>query len=120
MDLTQLFKFMADKQASDMYISAGAPVLMKIEGETLPLNSQILDAETVKKIAYSLMSPEEIQDFEAAHEMNFGFLVANTGKFRINVFRQRGEVALVARYVSHHIPALDSLGLPPILKELAM
>jgi twitching motility protein PilU len=120
MDLTQLFKFMADKQASDMYISAGAPVLMKIEGETLPLNSQALDAETVMKIAYSLMSPEEIKAFEAEHEMNFGFLVENTGKFRINVFRSRGEVALVARYVRNQIPSIESLGLPPILKELMM
>ncbi|MBZ0093944.1 MAG: PilT/PilU family type 4a pilus ATPase [Sulfuricella sp.] len=120
MDLTQLFKFMAGKQASDMYISAGAPVLMKIEGETLPLNSQALDAETVKKIAYSLMSQEEIKAFEAEHEMNFGFLVENTGKFRINVFRSRGEVALVARYVRNQIPSIESLGLPPILKELMM
>ena len=120
MDLTQLFKFMADKQASDMYISAGAPVLMKIEGETLPLNSQVLDAETVKKIAYSLMSPEEIRTFETDHEMNFGFLVENTGKFRINVFRQRGNVALVARFVRSQIPSIESLGLPPILKELVM
>jgi len=120
MDLTQLFKFMAEKQASDMYISAGAPVLMKIEGETLPLNNQILDAETVKKIAYSLMTPEEIKAFEAEHEMNFGFLVENTGKFRINVFHQRGDVALVARFVRNQIPSIESLGLPPILKELVM
>lgn len=120
MDLTQLFKFMADKQASDMYISAGAPVLMKIEGETLPLNNQVLDAETVKKIAYSLMTPEEIKAFEAEHEMNFGFLVENTGKFRINVFHQRGHVALVARFVRKQIPSIESLGLPPILKELVM
>jgi twitching motility protein PilU len=120
MDLTQLFKFMAEKQASDMYISAGAPVLMKIEGETLPLNSQVLDGEMVKKIAYSLMTPERIQVFEAEHEMNFGFQVANTGKFRVNVFHQRGEVALVARYVSNQIPSIASLGLPPILKELVM
>jgi twitching motility protein PilU len=120
MDLTQLFKFMADKLASDMYISAGAPVLMKIEGETLPLNSQMLDAETVRKIAYSLMTQEEIQAFEAEHEMNFGFTVENIGKFRINVFRSRGEVALVARFVRNRIPSIESLGLPPILKELVM
>ena len=120
MDLTQLFRFMAEKQASDMYISAGAPVLMKIEGETLPLNSQVLDAETAKKIAYSLMTPEEIKAFEAEHEMNFGFLVENTGKFRINVFHQRGDVALVARFVRNQIPSIESLGLPPILKELVM
>ncbi|MDO9065314.1 MAG: type IV pili twitching motility protein PilT, partial [Sulfuricella sp.] len=120
MDLTQLFKFMADKQASDMYISAGAPVLMKIEGETLPLNNQVLDGETVKKIAYSLMTPEETKAFETEHEMNFGFLVKNTGKFRINAFRQRGDVALVARFVRNQIPSIESLGLPPILKDLVM
>jgi len=120
MDLTQLFKFMAEKLASDMYISAGAPVLMKIEGETLPLNNQVLDAETVKKVAYSLMTPEEIKEFEAEHEMNFGFLVENTGKFRINVFHQRGDVALVARFVRNQIPSIESLGLPTILKELVM
>ena len=120
MDLTQLFKFMADKLASDMYISAGAPVLMKIEGETLPLNSQVLDRETVKKIAYSLMTEVEIKAFEAEHEMNFGFLVENTGKFRINVFHQRGDVALVARFVRKQIPSLEALGLPPILKQLVM
>ena len=120
MDLTQLFKFMADKLASDMYISAGAPVLMKIEGESQPLNSQILDGETVKKIAYSLMTQEEIKVFETELEMNFGFGVPNVGKFRINVFRQRGSVALVARFVRNQIPSIESLGLPPILKELVM
>ncbi len=120
MDLTQLFKFMADKQASDLFMSAGAPALMKIEGESRPLNNQILDAETVKRIAYSLMTPEEIKVFEAEHEMNFGYGVPNIGKFRINVFRQRGSVALVARYVRNLIPSIESLGLPPILKELIM
>ena len=122
MDLKQLllFKFMADRQASDMYLSAGAPVLMKIEGEALPLNNQILDAETVKEIAYSLMTPEEIRVFETEHEMNFGYLAKNTGKFRINVFRQRGEVALVARFVRDRIPSIESLGLPPVLKDLVM
>jgi len=120
MDLTQLFKFMADKQASDMFLSAGAPVLMKIEGEARPVNSQILDGETVKNIAYSLMTQKEIQAFEANLEMNFGYGVPNIGKFRINVFRQRGSVALVARYVQDLIPSIESLGLPPVLKELIM
>ncbi|MDD5240922.1 MAG: PilT/PilU family type 4a pilus ATPase [Sulfuricella sp.] len=120
MDLTQLFKFMADRQASDMFISAGAPVLMKIEGETLPLNSQILDAPTVKKIAYSLMSKDNIQRFETTLELNFGLSVPDVGKFRVNAFHQRGEVALVARYVNNKIPSLDALGLPAVLKDLVM
>lgn len=120
MDLTQLFKFMADKQASDMYISAGSPVLMKIEGETMPLNSQVLDGETVKKIAYSLMTEANIKTFEDTLELNFGFGVPNIGKFRINVFRQRGSVALVARYISSSVPTIAALGLPPSLKDLVL
>ena len=120
MDLTQLFKFMADKQASDMYISAGSPVLMKIEGETMPLNSQVLDGETVKKIAYSLMTEANIKTFEDTLELNFGFGVPNIGKFRINVFRQRGSVALVARYISSSVPMIAALGLPPSLKDLVL
>ncbi|MCL4471457.1 MAG: PilT/PilU family type 4a pilus ATPase [Gammaproteobacteria bacterium] len=120
MDLTQLFKFMADRQASDMYISAGSPVLMKIEGETMPLNNQALDGETVKKIAYSLMSEANIKTFEDTLELNFGFGVPNIGKFRINVFRQRGSVALVARYISSSVPSIAALGLPPSLKDLVL
>ncbi len=120
MDLTQLFKFMADKQASDMYISAGSPVLMKIEGETMPLNSQVLDGETVKKIAYSLMTEANIKTFEDTLELNFGFGVPTIGKFRINVFRQRGSVALVARYISSSVPSIAALGLPPSLKDLVL
>ena len=120
MDLTQLFKFMADKRASDMYISSGAPVLMKIEGETLPINNQILDAETVKKIAYSLMSEKDIKTFEDCFELNFGFGLPSIGKFRINVFRQRGSVALVARHISSSVPTIEALGLPQSLKTLVM
>ncbi len=120
MDLTQLFKFMADRQASDMYISAGSPVLMKIEGETMPLNNQALDGETVKKIAYSLMSEANIKTFEDTLELNFGFGVPNIGKFRINVFRQRGSVAMVARYISSSVPSIAALGLPPSLKDLVL
>jgi len=111
---------MADKQASDMFISAGAPVLMKIEGETLPLNNQVLDGETVKTIAYALMPDKERAIFEDNLELNFGYTVPNIGKFRINVFRQRGDVALVARYISSSVPSIEALGLPQALKDLVM
>lgn len=120
MDLTQLFKFMADKQASDMYMSANSPVLMKIEGETIPINNQILSGEMVKKIAYSLMSEASIKIFEETLELNFGHGVPNIGKFRINVFRQRGSVAMVARYITSTVPSIESLGLPLSLKDLVL
>lgn len=120
MDLTQLFKFMADKQASDMYMSANSPVLMKIEGETIPINNQILSSEMVKKIIYSLMSEANIKTFEETLELNFGHGVPNIGKFRINVFRQRGSVAMVARHIADTVPSVESLGLPLSLKELVL
>lgn len=120
MDLTQLFKFMADKQASDMYMSANSPVLMKIEGETIPINNQILSSEMVKKIIYSLMSEANIKLFEETMELNFGYGVQDIGKFRINVFRQRGSVAMVARHIADTVPTIESLGLPLSLKELVL
>jgi twitching motility protein PilU len=120
MDLTPLFKFVAEKQASDLFFSAGAPVYVKLDGELRPVNSQVLDAAVVKKAAYSLMTEEQIRAFEADMEMNFGLSVPQAGRFRINVFRQRGSVAMVARFISDKVPQLEALGLPTALKALAL
>lgn len=120
MDLTQLFRLMADKRASDLFFSAGAPVYIKIEGEIRPVNQQVLDHHVVKKIAYALMTPEQITGFEATLEMNFGLSVPNVGRFRVNVFRQRGSVAMVIRYITDVVPTVESLRLPAVLSELVM
>jgi len=120
MDLTQFFHLMAQRRASDLFFTAGAPVYIKIEGEIRPVNQQVLDHNMVKGIAYGLMTPEQIKTFEAALEMNFGLPVANVGRFRVNVFRQRGSVAMVIRYITDIVPTVDSLSLPPILSELVM
>jgi len=120
MDLSQFFRLMADKRASDLFFSAGAPVYIKIEGEIRPVNQQVLDHSIVKAIAYGLMTPEQIASFEATMEMNFGLSVPNVGRFRVNVFRQRGSVAMVIRYITDIVPTVESLSLPPILSELVM
>jgi twitching motility protein PilU len=120
MDLTPLFKFVAEKQASDLFFSAGAPVYVKLDGELRPVNDQVLDAAVVKKAAYSLMTEEQVRAFEADMEMNFGLSVPQAGRFRINVFRQRGSVAMVARFISDKVPQLEALGLPTALKALAL
>lgn len=120
MDLTQFFRLMAEKRASDLFFSAGAPVYIKIEGDIRPVNQQILDHNVVQKIAYSLMDAEQIKTFESALEMNLGISVPNVGRFRVNIFRQRGSVAIVIRYISDKVPSVDDLGLPPVLKELVM
>lgn len=120
MDLTPVFKFMAEKLASDLFFSAGAPVYIKIEGELRPINSQVLDVEMVKKAVYGIMTEEQIRVFEAKNELNFGLSVPSAGRFRINVFRQRGSVAMVARYITNIVPTLDGTSLPSVLKELVL
>ena len=125
MFVTPLFKLMSDKQASDMFFTAGAPIHIKINGVVMPINSQILNPEQVKSICYELMNEAQIAEFEAKHEMNFarrgaGDAQGALGNFRINIFRQRGTVSMVIRFVKPDVPAFDSLGLPGILKEVIM
>ncbi len=120
MDLSQFFRLMAEKRASDLFFSAGAPVYIKIEGEIRPVNQQILDPAVVQRIAYALMNEAQIKAFETTWEMNLGLSVPEIGRFRVNIFRQRGSVAIVIRYITDQIPSVDELGLPPVLKDLVM
>ncbi|MBW7903375.1 MAG: PilT/PilU family type 4a pilus ATPase [Rhodocyclaceae bacterium] len=120
MILDKLFQLMAEKMASDIFISAGAPIHIKIQGSTVPVNQQVMDAGMVEKIAMELMTPDQAQTFEATMEMNLSFGVPGIGNFRINLFRQRGSISIVVRYILGNIPPLDSLGLPPVLAELIM
>lgn len=120
MIITPLLKLAADKQASDLFFTVGAPINIKIEGVTMPVNAQILNSEVIKSIAYELMKPEQIAVFEEEMEMNFSFREKNIGNFRVNIFRQRNDIALVIRYVRRHIQTVEELSLPPVLNELIM
>ncbi len=115
-----LFKLMAEKEASDMFFTAGAPIQIKINGVVMPVNAQILDPAAVKAIAYEVMSELQIKEFEQKLEMNLGVGRAELGSFRVNVFRQRGAVGMVIRFIKPTIPTLEHLKLPPILGELVM
>ena len=120
MILDKLFQLMADKQASDIFISAGAPIHIKIQGNTVPVNQQVMLPDMIEKIAYELMSPEQIKTFEEIWEMNLSFGIPNVGNFRVNIFRQRGSVGLVVRFILGNIPPLRELGVPEVLNELIM
>ena len=120
MILDKLFQLMAEKQASDIFISAGAPIHIKIQGNTIPVNQQIMLPDMIEKIAYELMSPDQIKTFEANWEMNLSFGVPNVGNFRVNIFRQRGSISIVVRFILGNIPGLDTLGLPSVLGDLIM
>ena len=120
MFVTPLFKLMSDKQASDMFFTVGAPIQIKINGTVMPINNQILDAEQCKKICYELMTETQVKEFETLQEMNFAQSAGELGNFRVNIFRQKSTVAMVIRFVKPDVPAMESLGLPQILKEIIM
>lgn len=120
MDIGHYLKLMVEKNASDLYFSTSAPVSIKIEGVTSRVDDKIMPPGTVKKIAYTLMNKEQIQTFEDNWEMDIAISATSIGRFRVNIFKQRGEVSIVVRYISAKIPPIKDLNLPPILKDLVM
>ena len=120
MIVTPLLKMATDKQASDLFFSVGAPVNIKIEGTLMPVNAQKLDGEQVKRIAYELMGPKRIAEFESKMEMNFSMRAENIGNFRVNVFKQRGSISCVIRCISTQVLTTTELNLPEMLNQLVM
>ncbi|MCX7556520.1 PilT/PilU family type 4a pilus ATPase [Xanthomonadaceae bacterium JHOS43] len=120
MDIGYFLKLMTEKNASDMFLTTGAPVNIKVEGKLYPLGNTGLPAGMVKKIAYSLMDEGQVPQFERDLELNMAIAVKDAGRFRVNVFKQRGEVGMVIRAIKSDIPTIDQLKLPPILKDIIM
>ncbi len=120
MDLRALLKKMVEIEASDLFISVDSPPVVKVEGEMRPLEDKLLDAERNRGLIYSLLTDQDVEVFESQHELNKSLHLPDTGRFRVNVFRQRGEPALVARHIKASVPSIDQLDLPAKLKEFAM
>ena len=118
--LEKLFRLMAENNASDIFVSAGAPITMKVNGNAMPVNPQILSAEEAKKICYEILKPHQIEKFEKELELNLSFPIEGVGNFRVNMMRQKSTVASVIRYISTEVPAFDSLGLPNVLRQVIM
>jgi len=120
MDIGYFLKLMTEKGASDMFLTTGAPVNIKVEGKLYPLGNTGLPGGMVKKIAYSLMDEGQVPQFERDLELNLAIAVKDAGRFRINVFKQRGEVGMVIRAIKSDIPSIEQLRLPVLFKELVM
>ena len=120
MKFNDLLKMLIEKEGSDLFLTTGAPPSIKAYGRLTPLIEKKLPAGLVKKIAYQIMDEDQIAACETSPEMNLAVAEPDIGRFRVNIFKQRGEVALVARHIKTDIPSVESLGLPPILKELIM
>jgi twitching motility protein PilU len=118
--LKPVFAMMAAKKASDLYIAAGAPIHINVEGNVVPINEQKMMPDGIQKICYELMSAQQIKTYEETLELNLSLVIPEIGNFRINIYRQRGSMALVARYVSFNIPSLKDLNLPAFLYDLIM
>jgi twitching motility protein PilU len=115
-----LFKLMVEKKASDLFFTSNAPIKIKIEGQILPVNKQVLTPETVRQTALAMMSPEQREHFLKEWELDFAVSEPGLGRFRVNVFMQRGSPAMVMRYITADMPRLDSLGMPDVVTDLVL
>jgi twitching motility protein PilU len=118
MNLQPYLKLMSEQHASDMYFTTGAPVSVRIEGKMRPVGKSMLSPGMARKLAYDLLSPAQIKDFENNLEFNMGISYTDLGRFRINMYMQRGEVSMVIRYIKADIPSIDDLGLPAVYKSI--
>ncbi|WP_230971670.1 PilT/PilU family type 4a pilus ATPase [Nitrogeniibacter aestuarii] len=120
MILDKLFTLMAEKKASDIFITAGVPIHIKIEGESVPINQQSMDPAMIQRMAFEIMTPDQIARFQRDKEMNLSFGRRDLGNFRVNLFWQRNSVAIVVRFIQGVIPTLESLSLPMELGNVIM
>jgi twitching motility protein PilU len=118
--MKKLFTIMAEKKASDIFMSVGAPINMKINGVAMPVNQTTMSADTVQQLLYEVLNERQIREFEDEMELNTAIALAGVGTFRISAFRQKGSPAVVVRYIPSTIPPLDTLGVPEVLKDVIM
>jgi len=118
--MKRLFQLMAEKNASDIFLSVGAPINIKINGVAMPINQKAMDANTVRGLLHEVIDDKQKKEYEGTLELNTAYTLQGVGTFRISAFRQKGAPAVVVRYIPATIPPLDTLGLPPVLKDLIL
>jgi len=118
--MQDLLRHMRGKSASDLFITADFPPAMKIDGKVTPVSNQILTAQHTKELARAIMNDRQAEEFEATKECNFAISPGNQGRFRVNAFVQQGRIGMVLRTINSEIPKLEELGLPKVLKDIAM
>ncbi len=120
MDFEALLKLMVQKKASDLFITAGMPPSIKINGKIMPVTQRKLTGEKAREVVLSVMNEEQRREFSRSHECNFAISASGIGRFRVSAFQQRNEVGMVLRRIETTIPTLDELRLPSILKKLSL
>lgn len=118
--MARILRLMSDKKASDVYLSAHSPALIRINGQCVPINSQALPADAPKNLLAEVLPSERIAELEAKGELNIGFPMEGVGRFRVSAMRQRGSYAAVIRFITVDVPPLANLAVPLILGDLIM
>jgi len=120
MVFSDFLKLMVHKKASDLFITAGVPPSLKVDGKIVPVTKQALSPENSKELAYSVMNEEQRRKFEATNECNFALNPEDIGRFRVNIFVQQSRVGMVLRTISTYIPKFEELYLPAVMQDIAM
>ncbi len=120
MDIKEFLKVMVENEASDVYLTAGTPPMYRIQGVTRPAGKTVLDGDAVKTLAYDIMSDRQKEEFAREMEMNLALGYPELGRFRVNIFKQQGEVGLVVRLINLRIMSIEELNLPNIFKDIIM
>lgn len=118
--MQRLFTLMAEKKASDIFVSVGAPINIKINGVAMPVNQQMMDAQTIMGLLQEILTEAQLKEFEDTLELNTGYALEGVGNFRISVMRQKGTPAFVVRYIPAEIPQFETLNLPPVLADVIL
>ena len=117
-NLERVLRLMAEKTASDVYMSANTPILIKINGQIMQLSDQLLTTHQTRQLLSEMLAPQQMEELDDTGELNVGISVARVGSFRLSAFKQRGSIAAVIRCIPFVIPSLDSLGVPALLSQL--
>ena len=117
-NLERVLRLMAEKTASDVYMSANTPILIKIHGQILQLSDQLLTTNQTRQLLAELLAPQQMEELEETGELNVGISIPRVGSFRLSAFKQRGSIAAVFRCIPFLIPSLDSLGVPPLMSQI--
>ncbi len=120
MDFDSLLNLMAEKRASDLFISAGIPPSMKLHGRVMPVSKTVLDEDQAREVVLSIMSPAQRDEFHNTKECNFAISRDDVGRFRVSAFVQKDAIGMVIRRIESRIPEIEELNLPPIIHDLAM
>ncbi len=119
-NLERVLRLMAEKKASDVFLSARTPILIKINGQIMQLTDQVLTPSQPRQLLSEMVSPTQMEELDETGELNLGLTIPGVAIFRLSAFKQRGSVAAVFRHIPSDIPALDSLQVPPVLKDLIL